>query len=67
MEVSDPDGCDPALGRLEDQLEDDDEPVTAVEHLEERLALAAEGPTTTRTRSNASEKQTGRKFAFLLC
>lgn len=36
-------GDDPALGRLEEQLEDDDEPVTAVENLEERLALAAEG------------------------
>ncbi|HEY6776851.1 MAG TPA: hypothetical protein VI122_10100, partial [Thermoleophilaceae bacterium] len=42
-EISDPDGRDPALGRLEEQLEDDDEPVTAVENLEERLALAAEG------------------------
>jgi hypothetical protein len=40
VEVS---GDDPALGRLEEQLEDDDEPVTAVENLEERLALAAEG------------------------
>jgi hypothetical protein len=43
VEVSDPEGRDPALGRLEEQLEDDDEPVTAVENLEERLALAAEG------------------------
>ena len=43
VEVSDPDGRDPALGRLEEQFEDDDEPVTAVENLEERLALAAEG------------------------
>ena len=43
VEVSDPDGRDPALGQLEEQLEDDDEPVTAVENLEERLALAAEG------------------------
>lgn len=43
IEVCDPDGRDPALGRLEEQLEDDDEPVTAVENLEERLALAAEG------------------------
>lgn len=43
LEISDPDGRDPALGRLEEQLEDDDEPVTAVENLEERLALAAEG------------------------
>lgn len=43
VEISDPDGRDPVLGRLEQQLEDDDEPVTAVENLEERLALAAEG------------------------
>jgi hypothetical protein len=43
VEVCDPDGRDPALGRLEEQFEDDDEPVTAVENLEERLALAAEG------------------------
>ena len=43
VEVSDPEGRDPALGRLEQQLEDDDEPVTAVGNLEERLALAAEG------------------------
>jgi hypothetical protein len=43
VEVCDPEGLDPALGRLEQQLEDDDEPVTAVENLEERLALAAEG------------------------
>jgi hypothetical protein len=43
VEVCDPDGRDPALGRLEEHLEDDDEPVTAVENLEERLALAAEG------------------------
>jgi hypothetical protein len=43
VEICDPDGRNPALGRLEQQLEDDDEPVTAVENLEERLALAAEG------------------------
>jgi hypothetical protein len=43
VEVCDPDGRDPALGRLEEQFEDDDEPVTAVENLEERLALADEG------------------------
>ena len=43
VEICDPDGRDPALGRLEQQLEDDDEPVTAVENLEERLGLAAEG------------------------
>jgi hypothetical protein len=43
VEICDRDGRDPALGRLEEQLEDDDEPVTAVENLEERLALAVEG------------------------
>jgi hypothetical protein len=43
VEVCDPDAGDPALGRFEEQLEDDDEPITAVENLEERLALAAEG------------------------
>jgi hypothetical protein len=30
VEVSDPDGRDPALGRLEEKLEDDDEPAIAV-------------------------------------
>jgi hypothetical protein len=43
VEVGDPEGREPALGQFEEQLEDDDEPVTAVENLEERLALAAEG------------------------
>jgi hypothetical protein len=43
VETCDPEGRDPLLGRLEEQFEDDDEPVTAVENLEERLALAAEG------------------------
>jgi hypothetical protein len=43
VEICDRDGRDPALGRLEQQFEDDDEPVTAVENLEERLALAVEG------------------------
>jgi hypothetical protein len=42
-EACDPDDVDPDLGRFEEQLEDDDTPVTAVENLEERLALAAEG------------------------
>jgi hypothetical protein len=41
--ICDPDGEDPALGRFEEQLEDDDEPAAAVQNLEERLALAAEG------------------------
>jgi hypothetical protein len=43
VEVSDPAGDDEALSRFEEQLEDDDEPITVVENLEERLALAAEG------------------------
>jgi hypothetical protein len=43
VEVCDPDDTDQALGRFEEQLEDDDVPITAVENLEERLALAAEG------------------------
>jgi hypothetical protein len=42
-EVCDPDGVDPDLGRLEEALEDDDRPVTAVENLEEHLAMALEG------------------------
>ena len=43
VEIADPDDRDPALGEFEVQLEDDDTPITAVENLEERLALAAEG------------------------
>jgi hypothetical protein len=43
VEIADPDDRDPTLARLERQLEDDDAPVTAVDNLEERLALAAEG------------------------
>ena len=43
VEVADPDDVDPDLGRFEEQLEDDDTPITAVENLEERLAIAAEG------------------------
>ncbi len=41
--ICDPDDDDPVLANLEEQLEDDDEPVTAVENLEERLAIALEG------------------------
>jgi hypothetical protein len=41
--VCDPEDRAQALGRFEEQLEDDDEPITSVENLEERLALAAEG------------------------
>ena len=43
VELCDPDDVDQTLGRLEQQLEDDDEPITAVENLEERLAIALEG------------------------
>ena len=43
VEICDPEDRDPALGLLEEQLEDDDEPITAVENLEERLAIALEG------------------------
>jgi hypothetical protein len=41
--ICDPVGEDRALARFEEQLEDDDEPATAVQNLEERLARAAEG------------------------
>jgi len=40
--ICDPDDEDADLGEFERQLEDDDEPVTAVENLDERLALAEE-------------------------
>jgi hypothetical protein len=43
VEVSDPDDADGRLGDLLAQFEDDDEPVTAVENLEERVAIAVEG------------------------
>ena len=43
VEICDPDDVDEALGRLEEQFEDDDEPVTAVENLDEWLAIALEG------------------------
>jgi len=43
VEVCDPEDREPALGRFQEQLEDDNEPVSAVENLEERLAIAAEG------------------------
>jgi hypothetical protein len=41
--ICDPDDEDADLGDFEVQLEDDDEPIAAVENLEERLAVAAEG------------------------
>jgi hypothetical protein len=43
VEICDPPGDDEALGRLLLQFEDADEPVTAVQNLEERIALAVEG------------------------
>jgi hypothetical protein len=43
VEICDPDDREEALGHFQQQLEDDDEPITAVQNLEERLALASEG------------------------
>jgi hypothetical protein len=43
VDIVDPDDEDPDMGRLEQQFEDADEPVTTVENLEERVALAVEG------------------------
>jgi hypothetical protein len=43
VEICDPDGTDPALSDLYAQFEDADEPITAIQNLEERVALAAEG------------------------
>ncbi len=43
VEIADPDDADPRLGGLLEQFEDADEPVTAIQNLEERLAIAAEG------------------------
>jgi hypothetical protein len=43
VEAVDPGGQDPAVSSMYEQLEDDDEAITAVENLEERLAIAAEG------------------------
>jgi hypothetical protein len=43
VEVADPTDADPRLGDLLLQFEDADEPVTAVENLEERVAIAVEG------------------------
>jgi hypothetical protein len=43
VELVDPEDVDEALGHLQRQLEDDIEPITAVDNLEERLALALEG------------------------
>ena len=42
-EIVDPNGADDDVVRLFTQLEDDDTAITAVQNLEERLALAEEG------------------------
>jgi hypothetical protein len=43
VDVIDPEDRDGVLGDFLAQFEDDDEPITAVENLEERVALASEG------------------------
>ncbi len=43
VEVADPDDADGRLGDLLVQFEDADEPITAIENLEERVAIALEG------------------------
>ena len=43
VEICDPDDEDAVLGDYFLQFEDADEPVTAIQNLEERIALAAEG------------------------
>jgi hypothetical protein len=43
VEVCDPSGTDGVLGDYFVRFEDADEPITAVQNLEERIALAAEG------------------------
>jgi hypothetical protein len=43
VDISDPPGNDPRLGELLAQFEDADEPVTAIQNLEERVAIAVEG------------------------
>lgn len=43
VEVADPADADESLGELLEQFEDADEPVTAIENLEERVAIAVEG------------------------
>jgi len=42
-DIVDPDDEDPDMGELEEIFEDADEPITGVENLEERVALAVEG------------------------
>src|SRR5947209_19592041 len=43
VDICDPSGTDAVLGDLLLQFEDADEPVTAVQNIEERIALAQEG------------------------
>jgi hypothetical protein len=43
VEIADPSDVDAVLGQYLMQFEDADEPITSVENLEERVALAAEG------------------------
>jgi len=43
VEICDPTDSDPRLDGLLEQFEDADEPVTAIENLEERVAIAVEG------------------------
>jgi hypothetical protein len=43
VEICDPMDSDPRLDRLLAQFEDADEPVTGIQNLEERLAIAEEG------------------------
>jgi len=43
VDIADPDAADPRLADLLEQFEDAEEPVTAIQNLEERLAIAAEG------------------------
>ena len=43
VEACDPQAADGALGDFLAQFEDDDEPITSVENLEERVAIASEG------------------------
>lgn len=43
VEICDPDDEEPVLGDFERALEDDDRPVTAVQNLEEHLAMVLDG------------------------
>ena len=43
VEICDPDDADGVRGAFLAQFEDQDEPVTAVQNLDERIALASEG------------------------